>query len=113
MRRTTAQLLAIAGGAVFGAAYVLVPAPSAQAMTRPSATATADTATGCLKKGSKSGEYKLDEANGSSMAVKSSSVKLAPHVGHTVTVTTTGMAMSNDTTPMSVSKVAMVKPSCS
>src|SRR5215813_10618057 len=43
--------------------------------------------TGCLGKGDSSGEYKVTASDGSTWEVKSKAVKLAPHVGHTVTVT--------------------------
>jgi hypothetical protein len=42
---------------------------------------------GCLVKAGDSKEYNLTGTDGSTWEVKSDSVKLAPHVGHTVTVT--------------------------
>ena len=42
---------------------------------------------GCLAKADDPKEYNLTGADGSTWEVKSDSVKLAPHVGHTVTVT--------------------------
>jgi hypothetical protein len=44
------------------------------------------TLTGCLQKGDDANEYKLTSDTGS-WDVKSDSVQLAPHVGHTVSVT--------------------------
>jgi hypothetical protein len=42
------------------------------------------TLTGCLQKGEDAGEYQLTTKNGSTWEVKSDSVKLDYHVGHTV-----------------------------
>ena len=43
--------------------------------------------TGCLSKTDNAGEYKVTANDGSTWEVKSKTVKLMPHVGHTVTVT--------------------------
>jgi hypothetical protein len=45
------------------------------------------TLSGCLQKGDGSNEFKLTTAKGGTWEVKSDSVKLDEHVGHTVTVT--------------------------
>jgi len=45
------------------------------------------TITGCLSAGEKAGEYNLLANDGSTWEIRSKTVKLAPHVGHTVTVT--------------------------
>jgi len=45
------------------------------------------TITGCLSAGDKDGEYNLTANDGSTWEIRSKTVKLAPHVGHTVTVT--------------------------
>ncbi len=45
------------------------------------------TLTGCLQNGDDAKEFKLNAKDGGKWDVKSDSVKLAPHVGHTVTVT--------------------------
>jgi hypothetical protein len=45
------------------------------------------TLSGCLQKGDDANEYKLTTAKGATWEVKSDSVKLDEHVGHTVTVT--------------------------
>lgn len=45
------------------------------------------TITGCLSAGDKAGEYNLVANDGSTWEVRSKTVKLAGHVGHTVTVT--------------------------
>lgn len=45
------------------------------------------TISGCLSAGDKAGEYKLTADDGSTWEVKSKTVKLSPHVGHTVSVT--------------------------
>jgi len=71
-----------------------------------------DTLTGCLQKGTSSTVYKLVEKDGKAVAVKSSSVSLGGHVGHEVTLTTSGMAMANDTMPANVTKMKMVSTKC-
>jgi Protein of unknown function (DUF5818) len=45
------------------------------------------TVTGCLAKGDDAGEYKLTTAKGGTWEIKSETVKLVDHVGHTVTIT--------------------------
>src|SRR3981081_189938 len=45
------------------------------------------TLTGCLQKGEGANEYNLTTKGGATWEVKSDSVKLDEHVGHTVTVT--------------------------
>ena len=45
------------------------------------------TLTGCLQKGDDAQEYKLTTAKGGTWEIKSDSLKLGDHVGHTVTIT--------------------------
>jgi hypothetical protein len=45
------------------------------------------TLTGCLQKAEDAKEYNLTTKDGGTWEVKSDSVKLAPHVGHTITIT--------------------------
>ena len=45
------------------------------------------TLTGCLRKGDSANEYSLVGQNGSTWELKSDSIDLASHVGHTVTIT--------------------------
>jgi hypothetical protein len=45
------------------------------------------TITGCLAAGDKAGEFNLTANDGSTWEIRSKTVKLAPHVGHTVTIT--------------------------
>ena len=45
------------------------------------------TVTGCLQKTNDANEYRLTTKAGATWEIKSDSVKLAPHDGHTVTVT--------------------------
>jgi hypothetical protein len=45
------------------------------------------TLTGCLQKGDSTDEYNLTTTKGGTWEVKSDSVKLGEHVGHTVTIT--------------------------
>jgi hypothetical protein len=113
MRRPVAQVLGIVGGVALAAAAAASMTPRAQVMTRPTAATAADTVTGCLQKGTKSGQYKLVEANGQSVNVTSSAIKLGGHVGHQVTLTTDATPMAGDSTPASVSKMSMVSPKCS
>jgi hypothetical protein len=47
----------------------------------------ARTLTGCLQKGDDANEYKLTTAQGGTWEIKSDSVKLGDHLGHTVTTT--------------------------
>jgi hypothetical protein len=47
----------------------------------------ARTLTGCLQKGEDANEYNLTAKDGATWEIKSDSVKLDDHVGHTVTVT--------------------------
>jgi hypothetical protein len=49
----------------------------------------ARTVTGCLQKGDDANEYVLTGNDGSRWEVRSDKVNLAPHVGHTVTITGT------------------------
>ena len=45
------------------------------------------TLTGCLQKVADANEYNFTTKNGGTWEIKSDSVKLAPHVGHTMTIT--------------------------
>ncbi len=45
------------------------------------------TLTGCLQKGDDANEYKLTTAKGATWEIKSDSLNLGDHVGHTVTIT--------------------------
>jgi hypothetical protein len=47
------------------------------------------TLTGCLQKGDGANEFALTAKDGSTWELRSDSVNLAPHVGHTVTITGT------------------------
>jgi Protein of unknown function (DUF5818) len=49
----------------------------------------ARTVTGCLQKGDSPSEFVLTAKDGSTWELRSESVDLAPHVGHTVTITGT------------------------
>jgi hypothetical protein len=76
------------------------------------------TATGCLMKVGASDAYTLTDENGKTWGLRSSSVKLEPHVGHTITVTgtiPTGEPSGNDTSPQNhlvVTKVEKVREDC-
>jgi hypothetical protein len=43
--------------------------------------------TGCLSAGDSANEFKLTQDDGSTWEIQAKTVKLSPHVGHTVTVT--------------------------
>ena len=45
------------------------------------------TVTGCLQKGDSADEFSITDENGKTWEVRSRTVKLAEHVGHTVTIT--------------------------
>ncbi len=45
------------------------------------------TLTGCLQRGDNANDYNFTAKNGSTWELKSDSVQLDPHVGHTVTIT--------------------------
>ena len=72
-----------------------MPAQSAgaqnpQAATQPGRTATNPlqiALTGCLKRSSSTGGYSIADQNGTTWELKSTSVNLAEHVNHSVTVT--------------------------
>jgi len=84
--------------------------------------ASADTATGCLQKGDESGEYALTTKDGKKYGLRSSSVDLSKHVGHTVTVTGTAKKeeeekgekkeAGEEVADIRVTKLAMVSASC-
>jgi hypothetical protein len=71
------------------AASCLITSPVllAQDTTKQDKSAEVRNITGCLSKGDSAGEFKVTASDGSNWEVKSKTVKLSPHVGHTVTVT--------------------------
>ena len=75
-------------------------------------------ATGCLIKAGTSNAYTLTDENGKTWNLHSGTVKLAPHVGHTITVTgtiPTGQPSANNTSPQNdlvVNKVEKVRDQC-
>jgi hypothetical protein len=76
------------------------------------------TATGCLAKSPSGSIYMLTDENGKTWDLRSETVPLGQHVGHTVTVTGTipkEPKGSGDTTPQNhllVTKLDMVRDSC-
>jgi hypothetical protein len=66
-----------------------VPAAAPAAQLTPTAAGQAITVTGCLLKGTQPGEVSITGADGKSYDLRSDTVKLAPHVGHQVSVTGT------------------------
>jgi hypothetical protein len=53
------------------------------------------TATGCLVKGDKAGEYSITDEGGKTYGLRSSKIKLADHLAHKVTVTGTVSKIEN------------------
>jgi Protein of unknown function (DUF5818) len=75
------------------------------------------TATGCLVKTPINNGYVLTDQNGKTWSLSSTTVRLNPHVGHTVTVTGTipKDARSTDAAPennLAVTKLEMVRDTC-
>ena len=68
------------------ASCVAVGSMMAQDATKPTHKSTR-TLTGCLQRGEDANEYNLATAKGSTWEIKSDSVRLDEHVGHTVKVT--------------------------
>lgn len=66
---------------------VVSPALMAQETAKTDKSAEVRNITGCLTKGDSAGEFKVTASDGSTWEVKSKTVKLSPHIGHTVTVT--------------------------
>ncbi len=62
---------------------------AAPAQLTPTAAGQSLTVTGCLQKGAQPGETSITGADGKSYDLRSDTVKLAPHIGHQVTVTGT------------------------
>jgi hypothetical protein len=97
------------------ATLVVTGALSASAAVRDTASPTvqagaaADSATGCLQKGDKSGTFKLVSKDGKTWDVTSTKVPLAGHVGHTVTLS--GDTMKSDMSNMSDTSMSKMKMS--
>jgi hypothetical protein len=79
------------------------------------------TATGCLGKGPAADIYMLTDEDGKRWDLRSKTVSLGPHVGHTVTITGTipkdskGGNSSGDTSPQNhllVASLKMVRDNC-
>ena len=98
MRKVT-MLLAF----LFAASLVSFPSLAQNSSGKSGAQQSATkTVTGCLQKGAKPDTYSLNASDGTTYWLQSDSVKLAEHVGHTVTVTgRQGQATSNESTNQS------------
>ena len=77
------RMAVVIGLFLFGIAAGLA---TAQETTKPTHKKTR-TLMGCLQKGEGTDDYNLTAKDGGTWEIKSDSVKLGPHVGHTVTVT--------------------------
>lgn len=120
MLQKFSAVVAVAGAIAVGAAYSAHAAPARVPAIRGVAP---DSVTGCLKKGDKKDVYSVTDASGKKHWVTSSTVALAGHVGHTVTVSgaapmdnkmgnDTSMKMSGDMGAMNVTSMTMVSASC-
>lgn len=80
----------------------------------------ADTVTGCLSKGAEKGEYAITGKDGKKYGLRSTSVALSKHVGHTVTIVGTPYKEDEDEKSKSsdeagdlrVTSLTMVSASC-
>jgi hypothetical protein len=93
---TSKALLALAGGFLLGG---MAFAPPEQGTT----------VTGCLAKSAAKDTFNIKGEDGKEYKLTSTSVKLAPHVGHKVTIE--GGAAAADA-PLSVTKLEMVSAKC-
>ena len=120
MLQKFSAVVAVAGAIALGAAYSAHAAPVGVPAIRGVA---ADSVTGCLKKGDKKDVYSVTDASGKKHWVTSSTVALAGHVGHTVTLSgaapmdnkmgnDTSMKMSGNMGAMNVTSMTMVSASC-
>jgi hypothetical protein len=73
----------------FGLTSLGAPTASNRAQTAQTKdkSASVRTLTGCVTAGEKAGDYSLTAEDGSTWEISSKTVKLSPHVGHTVKVT--------------------------
>jgi hypothetical protein len=126
------RLLVAAATLRLAGAYTAAAAPTSGSDRSMNGTAVtlradADSVTGCLHKGTKSGQYTLATADGKQYELTSKSVPLSKHVGHTVSVEGTSAGMSAGQTAgdtgsakgmsmggemMDVTKLSMVSPKC-
>jgi hypothetical protein len=67
--------------------FVVAPMVVAQDPPKEDKSADVRSITGCLTKGDSANEFAITGDDGSTWELKSKTVKLTPHVGHTVTVT--------------------------
>jgi hypothetical protein len=77
--RLTLELITLCG-------LSLLPAIGATQNETKDKDASLRTLTGCLSKGESAGEYNLVTPHGNTWEIESKTVKLAGHVGHTVTI---------------------------
>jgi hypothetical protein len=93
------------------------------AMTQDNQNSTDDsthTATGCLGKSSTANTYMLTDEDGKLWDLRSKTVRLGPHVGHTVTVTGTIPEVPKNDSPvntspqnhLAVTSLKMVRDNC-
>jgi hypothetical protein len=113
--------LKLAMGVVAMAAMSLMASP-AVTHAQDNASDSTQMVTGCLQKGSNANTFTLTDENGKLWDLRSKTVQLGPHVGHTVTITGTIPQKSKDdnkavgdTSPQNhlrVTDLKMVSESC-
>jgi hypothetical protein len=67
--------------------FAMAPMSIAQDTPKQDKSADVRNITGCLSKGDSAKEFKIAGDDGSTWEVTSKTVKLSPHIGHTVTIT--------------------------
>lgn len=109
MRRSAGKSVVLSVAVMVGAASAAWASTRSIPGVVPGARFAADSVTGCLQKGANQDEYAITGKDGKMYTLTSTSVKLAPHIGHTVTVTGTPAKTGAG---LQVSKLSMVSASC-
>jgi hypothetical protein len=129
MRRNAGNTMLVVGALMMGAAATAAATPTIVGTGHgrgPAAgAAQAQTVTGCLKaNGDEKGEYAITDKDGKKYGLRSKTVALSKHVGHTVTVTGTmrkgddddekyeKKSGSSEAGDLQVTALTMVSPTC-
>ncbi len=86
MHRALGKVTSVIAGLGVAVVSTIAVGGTAQAPRRHLAVAAADTVTGCLSKGDEKGEYMITGKEGKKYGLRSTTIALSKHVGHTVTV---------------------------
>ncbi len=86
----------VAAFVVTATSFAAGPASAAVAHPRSGGSAHPDSVTGCLRKGDKPNSFTVTGSDGKTVTVKSQTVSLAGHVGHTVTLFGKAMPAGRD-----------------